>query len=457
MRFKKHIIGILLSLGLIPCYAQTIEMAFPAFAGKTYEFIIFQGDASIKAIEGTIPQNGLFQLVIPQEYAPYTGMCRWLITNTAEGGGLDMAISGHGFKVTCLSDKPDEGNIQWEGYDAVNELNRLYRLQKVIIDKYETMGNATKLYDSQHPLYAAFQKEKEVQANAYEQFYRDLKENNNYNARFLPIVNLVEGIPQKLTDDYEQRAKYVNEYITQELNFDHLYTSGHWTGIIQNWVEIHTQVLDDKEGFVRDFNIIGEGMGDPKKYTDFVGKATYYLTQLGKDDFIAAITPTVLNSGKITSYEGKTMQVYVKSMTGMQAPDLAITEHVGALADHNHKTVILKSRELATGQYDKTLLVFYQSGCGSCEALMQQLPQQYERLKSIGVRLITLSADENEQVFSNTASQYPWPDKYCDYQGMAGDNFKNYAIQGTPTLILLDKDGRIQQRSAHLDGVLSHL
>lgn len=118
--------------------AQTITIEFPAFAGKTYEFIIFQGDKIVKVYENdTIPKDGLIKIDIPKEYAPYTGMCRWLITNSAEGGGLDMAIPGYGFKVSCLSNQPSVSNIKFEGFDAMNELNRLHREQQIIIDKFE--------------------------------------------------------------------------------------------------------------------------------------------------------------------------------------------------------------------------------------------------------------------------------------------------------------------------------
>jgi len=72
--------------------AQNITMEFPAFAGKTYDFVIFQGSKAEKVMQDTIPKNGKFVLKIPKKYAPYTGMCRWLFTNSEQGGGIDMAI-----------------------------------------------------------------------------------------------------------------------------------------------------------------------------------------------------------------------------------------------------------------------------------------------------------------------------------------------------------------------------
>jgi len=426
-------------------------MDFPAFAGKTYDLIIFQGSKGVTVVQDTIPADGKFTLVVPQQYAPYTGMSRWLLTNSQFGGGIDMAIPGHDFSISCLSDKPDNTNIIYTGFDAVNELNRLNGEQQKIIDRFETMSKAARLYDKTHPLYATFQQEKMAQAKAYDDFQAALKKNSNYNARFLPIVNLVQGYAHRLSDDEYEKGLLFNEFFTKKMSIQDLYVSGHWEGIIQSWVGCQANVVNDKNKFAQDFKVLNDKITNPVQYTDFVGKVTFYLAQYGKDNYIEAIAPMVIRSGKVTDYEGKTMQMYVKAMVGSLAPDLVITNHPGKVKDHNYSTTILKSSELATGGYSQTLLVFYQSGCGPCEVLMQQLPQKYAVLKDKGVRIISISADQDEQIFQNSSKDYPWLDKYCDYKGKSSVNFTNYAVSGTPTLILLDKQGKVALRAANLE------
>lgn len=438
-------------------FSQTIAMEFPAFAGKTYELVIFQGSKAEKVVKDTIPKNGKFKLTIPIEYAPYTGMCRWLLTNSEQGGGMDMAIPGHDFSISCKSDKPDNTNIIYSGFDAVNELNRLNSIQKNIIDKFETMSKLIRLYDRSHPLYWSFLREREAQAKAYEDFHVALKKNTNYNARFLPIVNLIHGYADCLSDDEKEKGQIFNDFFTQKMSIEDLYVSGHWEGIIQSWVVYQSNVVKDKDKFVKDFTAVSNRITDSKKYTDWVGKLTYYLTLYGKDDFITAIAPTVISSGKILSYEGKTMQVYVSALIGSQAPDLVITEHIGKVEEHNHKNYIMKSSELAANGYQKTLVVFYQSGCGPCEELMQQLPQHYQKLKKKGYRIISISADEGQQVYINSSRDYPWTDKLCDFEGKKGINFKNYAVLATPTIYLIDNAGKIEKKMAHINDVLGLL
>lgn len=451
MKIKKHLLVLAFLFTWPAINAQNITMEFPAFAGKTYDFIIFQGSKQETVMQDTIPANGKFTLKIPKKHAPYTGMCRWLITGTAEGGGLDMAIPGYDFSVSCLSDKPGNDNIRFQGFDAVNELNRLNTMQQIILDKFETMSKAALLYNEKDPLYVAFAKEKEVQAKAYEAFQQELKKNQNFNARFLPIVNLTKGIPHRLTDDYQQKAELFNEFITQKVSFEDLYVSGHWQGIIQSWVVLQVNVINDKNQFAKDFNLISDRLKNPVYYSDFVGKVTYYLTQYGKDEFIDAIAKTVLDSDKISEYVG-VMEVYRKSGVGMKAPDLEIIDHVGKMEDHNHST-----KKIATSALDSkySLLVFYKSGCGPCEDILRGLQGNYQNLFGKGIKIITIAADTEELVYKNTAAQFPWKDKYCNFDGTSGSNFKNYGVIGTPTLFILDSKGIIIERIATIEQLLA--
>jgi hypothetical protein len=183
----------------------------------------------------------------------------------------------------------------------------------------------------------------------YQDFHEDLKKNPNYNARFLPIINLIQGFAHRLSDDENEKGKIFNEFFTQKMSIQDLFVSGHLEGIIQSWVVYQAHVVNDKDKFANDFKLLNDKIKSPVQYTDFVGKVTFYLTQYGKDDYIEAIAPFVISSGKVISYEGKTMQVYVKAMVGSQAPDLVITEHLGKLEDHNQKSTILKSADLASG------------------------------------------------------------------------------------------------------------
>lgn len=436
--------------------AQKIDMYFPHFAGKTYDFVIFQGDKQSTLLQGTIPENGKFSLTIPKEYAPYTGMSRWLLTNSKEGGGLDMLIPGRDFSVSCQEAQPTEKNIIYKGNAQNQELNELYKQQQAIFARHDAMLQATRAFPKTDKNYPVFQQEYEQQKKQYSDFQAGFSRNQDYAKELIRIINASQGIGTEILDNEAQKADNIARFMVKDMNPQVLYTSGYWTGMISSWVTLHTQVLQDPYRFVEDFSKVSQKITDKQQYTDFVGRTTYYLNEQGKDQYISGIAPWVRSSGKITAYEGS-LAVYLKGAVGTQAPDLVFTRHIGNPADHNHDMQIMKPGELAGEGTDKALLLFYESGCGPCENLLQQLPGNYDLLKKRGIRIISISADHDEAVFTAKAQNFPWKkDVYCDYEGLKGTNFVNYAVLGTPTMFLLDKTGKIILRTASLQEVLDY-
>lgn len=448
---KKAIVLILIFFNFSSLiFAQSIEMYWSKFAGKTYDFVIFQGDKPLTIQQDSIPKNGKFTLLIPQKYAPYRGMCRWLITGTQEGGGLDMAIDGKNFSIECHTDKPNTENIIFKEYNPLKGVNDLYAQQQIILDRFETMQKAIQVFDSISPLYIDFKKELKFQSKKFEEFHQKLKEDKSFIARFIPILNLSKGYATKLYDNEAEKASQFASFFANELDINELCRTGYWSTIISSWVQIHCFVLNDDKQFVEQFTTITKSINNKEIYTDFAGKVTYYLKQYGKDDKIEWIAPIITKYGKINEYVG-VMEVYVKAMQGVKGADLIITEHIGKKEAHNHKTKVLQSEELASGSYKQSLLVFHQSGCGACEGAMQELKGVYATLKEKGVRVITISADKGELLYKNATQDFPWQDKYADFEGLEGINFKNYAVRGTPTMILLDKKGLILETAASIN------
>jgi thiol-disulfide isomerase/thioredoxin len=300
-------------------------------------------------------------------------------------------------------------------------------------------------------LYTIFNKEKIKQKEAFENFNKQLKSNPSFNARFLPIVNLIKGIPPHLTANEDEKAAIYNQFITKDLNFNDLYVSGHWTAIIRDWVGYQSNSVQDIAQFVKDFKLISDRITNPTQYTDFVGKLTYYLTTYGKDNYVAAIANAVVGSGKVHTYMGS-MQVYIKVTMGKQAPDIVIKENVGSEKEVNLVNTLLKTDALAS-KY--SLLLFYQSGCGPCKQTIAALKEHYSNLIGKGIKIVSLSADTDLQVFKDSAAAFPWKDTYCNLEGFNGVNFKNYAVTGTPTMFILDSKGILLKKIATIEQLLT--
>ncbi|MYZ59124.1 alkyl hydroperoxide reductase [Elizabethkingia anophelis] len=435
-------------MGLFMPKAQSINMFFPHFAGKTYNFIIFQGSQQKTVYQGTIPANGRFTLTIPKEYAPYTGMSRWLITNSQTGGGLNMFISGKDFSVSSESSQPNDDNITYSNNSGNEEMDALYIQQDQIMKRYEAMLQAKNAFILKDKNFPVFIQEYNNQKKAYETLHKTLTGKGDYVSQFTQIVNITRGLGTQLLDKEKERADNIAAYITNNLNWQYLYTSGLWDTVINSWLDIHTRVLQDPVRFSADFQEITSKINSSALYTEFAGDVAKVLSRKGDDDYIGYIAPIVTTSGKVAAYDGA-LAFYVKGTVGAVAPDLIVSPPVSN--SKNNKSENKRINLKVTGKdFKSTLLIFYQSEDINSMEILKQLSAKYEMLKASGVRVIALSADSDEKVFRSKSQDFPWEDTYCDYKGAEGENFKNYSVTGVPTLILTGINGEILSRGASL-------
>ncbi|UCA61809.1 redoxin family protein [Chryseobacterium rhizoplanae] len=449
MKYQKNLIGLLL-FSVVGTYfhAQSVSMNFPKFAGKTYDFILFQGKDS-RVQKGTIPQDGKFILEVPKELSPYTGMSRWLITGTQEGGGLDMIIPGHDFSVECLAAMPDNKNIIYKNNTENSLLETEYQHQKKIVDQFTAMSMATKAYSADHKNYSLYQKEVNSQKASYVSLQKDLQKKNNYASKFLKIVTVSMGMGGTLEDNEEMNKQELLRTIAEDIQWEAAFTSGHWDGMIAMFTELEKKD-DGGTVFTADFKRIGDQLSDPKLYMAFAERVTYYLTQSGHDDIITKLSPVILGSGKIKSYAGM-LAVYQKGTVGGKAPELVLSLQ----KDSNLPSGKV---DFADPNYRKTLLVFYRSDCGHCDVLMQELASRQDEIKNSAVRLIALSADTDRKTFDDELGKLGWKSAAsCDLKGMKGSNFMNYGVQATPTLFVIDQTGNIVSRESSVEPALKAL
>ena len=106
-------------------------------------------------------------------------------------------------------------------------------------------------------------------------------------------------------------------------------------------------------------------------------------------------------------------------------------------------------------QKNKTLVVFYESGCTMCDNELEQLADNYIKLKEKGIEVVSISADHTKTIFDNFSKNFPWPMRLCDFKGFEGENFSNYAIMGTPTYYMIDKEGIILGKYAGYKEIMS--
>lgn len=439
----------LLLLASIGLQAQTIDLEFPYFAGQTYEFKIFQGEKLITLRADTIPKGGKVQLQIPNEYQGYKGMAQWYLTNSKTGGGLDLVINNENFSVACLDSIPTSQSIVYKNTRENIYDKEKYQQQQQLFQKHDAMLATTRAYQSNTKFYQLASKEYASLLKQYEAYSKSLTDSPFYAAKFRQIVNLTMGIGSIITLDEKEKANNINTLMVNELDYEVLYTSNHWGGVINNWVQLQTAVFKDDTKMLTDAKTILSRIQSNKVYTDYVATLTKELSKAGKDHLIEALKPVVIASKKLQNFEGP-LSVYQLDLSS-KAPDLIISK--GAATDATtSNTSILKTDAL---QSKYSLLLFFESGCGFCEATIASLKSNYKTLVSKNLKIITFSADTETSVYQKTVADFPWQDNYCDFKGIRGVNFKNYGVLGTPTMFLLDSNGIIIEKIATAEELMA--
>jgi thiol-disulfide isomerase/thioredoxin len=426
--------------------AQEVNLYFPYFAGKAWELLLPRAQSADTVLRGVIPPDGRVLIKLPEIHRQHKGMARWMLRG---GGGIDIIINEENFSVECLSDTPSRDNIIYKGSIENDFLHDNHEAQDQLLSRYEAVRMVLSTYPTNSPLHKLALRERKLLEQQWQSFLSELAKSPLYAARFREIVNLTRGFGSSLEQTVAEKAADADYFISQKLSWEALYTSNHWAGIIYSWVQMHTLSIQDDDALMASANRILNRLDDPELYTSFCEYMTRFLIKEGKDSLIMALGPEILASGKLLRHD-----VFLTQFTALRPGDIApnLFFPAGSSFDKFQRTYssTLKIQELP----DKhTLLVFYQSGCGPCENVLEQLKNEYQRLQQKGVRVIAMSADRDRLLFENIAATHPWPDKYCDVRGLDSQNFIRYAVAGTPTIFLLDSKGRIIARESNLNNL----
>ncbi|TPG29926.1 peroxiredoxin family protein [Flavobacterium pectinovorum] len=422
--------GIIGSIAAVFCmtasYSQTIKMQFANFAGKEYIFLGYKGDKMDTIASGKLDNDGKTTLVMPVSKKGYTGAVQFKFV---DGGGVEMIVNNENFSVTCLEKEPNVNNIKYAGSAENEYLNSVFLEQYTIVQKEQIMQTALETYKKEDPVYAVFEKEKTKVGQEFVTFQKTVAKKPLYAARVIEMNNVAKGISSSFDQTEAERAKDINDFVKDKLNFEQLYACNFWDPVIRSWVQLQLQLIKDDKTFLADVEQILARIKNDEIYTAFAGKLVSLLNKAGKDDLMTQIGEYVAKSGKITKPSNTLLSAMSGLVVGSTAP---------ALQSAAGKKVFNK----------KTIVLFYESGCNNCENEIHQLIGNYEIVQQKGYDLVTVSADLSATPADGHSHDFPWKDQFRDFKGFAGVNFKNYGVNGTPTFFIIDAKGKITGKYA---------
>jgi peroxiredoxin len=413
--------------------AQRISVSLPHYAGKQYIFSLCEGTRQDTILKGTLNGQGKATLVIPDARRQYRGMGYFRLPESG-GGGLDLIVAGgESALVTCSEQQLTIDNVRIllspENAFLVSQFKRGNRLMQ----QTRLLDAVLQTYDVRTTFGREAQKEQRRLLAEQLSYDSLLNRSKLYAPRFLKLSRYLDDVANAYLKKPEELQK-IRSYGVEKLDMEALYSSGLWYPVIDYWVAMYRDFIKEDTALQADVASILKRIRPQAILEAFAGDMLTICEQNNWNNTAAVILDYLAESGRMENSANvrlKDLLVARKIRPGAKAPALA------GMAD--------TAFHAAT-----TLLVFYETGCEHCEKEVQQLIQQYGTLTEKGIDVISVSSDMDEKVFNFGATSFPWKNKLCDLKGSEGVNFKNYGVLGTPTIFVIDSNGIIRGKYAHL-------
>jgi peroxiredoxin len=402
--------------------AQTITVRFPHFAEKKYVFSLYRGTKVDTIQTGIIGKDGQVALVVPDDKKGYVGIGAW----AAEGGELKFIVDKENFSIECVDPVPSENTIVYKG-SVENDILKNYRLrQNILFQELSTVFQIRETSAADDSIRLTYEQQLPQLEKTFELYQKELAENKSYSAFYLRTINFLSGLGSRLypADDTTALRTDLVRYIAEEVNVDYLYNSDLWNYLIS----LSFELFPDKTAFGEAMIQMLKRTTSPIVFEAFAHDLVTICEQFGWTAAEDLIVSYLLASGRILEPKGIVQKAFLmnKLKPGSKAPEI-------------------KGQKLSN-----TLLFFYESGCDHCLTEIANLKQHYAALQKKGIRVISISVDEDKTVFEYHSAGFPWPDKLCDFKGFDGEILRDYSVLGTPTFYLIDKEGNILDRQAQL-------
>ncbi|MDR0543072.1 MAG: thioredoxin family protein [Dysgonamonadaceae bacterium] len=407
--------------------AQNINVYFPHFAGKEYIYVLNRGLAKDTVQAGTIGADGRVTLTVPENLKDYAGMGFWAVIGS---GRIDFIVDNEDFSIACEDSIPNGNNIFYTGSNENARRNQYDSELLPLFQKLDALFQANNIMSANDSLPSAFRQGMLPLQKEYAIFREKLAGDSSYAAFFIKTINYMRGLGRKIYSPTEQK-EFLNDlthYIIDEIDIARLYNSGLWMPVITSTFNAFENESAWGEAMIK---MLKRTKPQPL-FEIFSRDLIMAAEQLGRDKAEQIIID------------------YLETSDRLPADPVGLVRRAIA----QNKVKIGSKAPLLNGEIPvNALLIFYESGCEHCQNQLAEITGHYSELVEKGIRVISISVDESKEVFEYHAKKYPWPDKLCDFKGFSGENLKNYAIVGTPTIYLIDKNGIILNRQPRLQDI----
>jgi len=436
----KKIIGIFLLLLSANCLAQpTIKVEMPEFANRHMLVTLKKGLHSDTIFNARLDIAGSATVRLPASEADFSGIASFLVGHQE---GIDLIINRSDFTFRNSGADFSTGNIQFVNSEENTQFLAWRQARFQHDQRLFMISQMLELYTLEEALYTHLSAEKK-RLEAGKPTFNSPDVDNWYAPKFVALVDFLSGKLADLThsNNGQDEAISVRNYVYEHLDITALYTSGLWFNIIDGFLPVYQPDALFHSSFGRDMSTVLWHTESPAAFEAFASDLLMICQQFAWDMAENDLANFLLNSNRLKNPTNKRLKAILEmseTAPGKVAPAIS---GIDRFSDGNNKT----------------LLLFYDSGCGSCRQIVADLKSQYHSFVENNVRIIGISADTWEEGFQEYAKEFPWKDTFCDFKGFRSEAFKTYGVVATPTMFLLDNEDRIVGRFATAKDVMEAL
>lgn len=428
MNYRK-LISLLLLFGFAQAFANDFRVHFPEYAGQSASLSYKYGIKEETVSSGILDKNGQLTLVTPPEADSYSGIATLTIGNDVRR--LEFVVNNESPVL-----RGEAGNIIFENSSENDSLQSWFPKNAILKEKLILSSQLLSLYEENEVFYPMLKKELESQETDLKAFkdFIDLQAlEDSYAAKFIQLHSFLNDEVNALVYMDSTQMAAVRNYLINDLDINALYTSGLWFNTINGLLAMYKASTPFHEEFIADMSQLLKRAKDGRTYTTLAENMFEICEAMDWQEQGELLALALLNDDRFENPQGKLKLLLGTNdiRKGKPAPPL-----------------VSKTDQPASGQPTSVILIFYENGCTSCQTELENFITNYPRLQELGIRIITVSADIDEEMYHRLADRFPWEEKYCDFKGFEGPDFQNYGIIATPSIFVIDKDGIIQGRYA---------
>ncbi|NDV95088.1 hypothetical protein D0T84_09170 [Dysgonomonas sp. 521] len=412
--------------------AQQVELSLPYMAGKEAKIAYFHGSRS-DTLSTMLDTAGKGSLRLPDGYKGIVQLIVPDFGSTEFIGGEPLV------KVESDMEYISKDNVRFPDSRENELLYRFFAEKSENMTRMAWIQNGLQLNKPETELYRLLTEEfKSIQEQSVI-IDKQINESSSYAASLIQIM-VFSNILMSANDTHNpQQIAQVRAYLHKDMDWQALYTSrDFWsmtTSLYINLFDAGTASQKEEEvNYAKEVAQLTAKVQEPVRSALF--ESLYRACEgldwnIAKDSMMSYIAQ---NGTEINLHDNYMQWIHTeyRTRTGNPAPEIEGVE--------------MRNRDGGT-----SLVIFYESGCGSCESELEEIILHYPQLLKKGVRIITVSADVDKRTYDFNSRNFLWKDKLCDFKGFSGNNFKNYGIMATPTMFVIDRNGIIAGRYASLE------